>query len=392
MAITKVRGELVDLNEATSESGLKIPTGTNNNRPATDVAGMVRNNTNETSDGSASCEEYYNGTAWKKLNNIPLPVYYRAVLYTGDSSTQSITGVGFKPDFVWIKERSAAESHRLFDSTRGATKRLFSDNTNAESTATDSLTSFDADGFSLGSSAGINENSQTYVAWCWKANGGTTSSNTDGNITSTVQVNTAAGFSIITYSGTNNGSSATVGTGFDSAVDMVLIKATNSTQAWQVFTNISGVGRLQLNDIGAQDLNNLLTYNSNGTVQFPSQNGSWNESGKNYVAYCFKNIAGFSNFGKYIGDGTTGQAITTVGFEPTWVLIKSTVGSDNWRLFDTTRGITAGGFLEPNTNDAEDTFQAPQIAVTATGFSITSGGVVQGLNASPNLYIYWAFK
>ena len=109
------------------------------------------------------------------------------------------------------------------------------------------------------------------------------------------------------------------------------------------------------------------------------------------IIHLWENIAGYSNFGSYTGDGTTGQAITT-GFRPTWVLIKSTVGNDNWRVYDSTRGFTAGGFLQPDNTSAEDTFQAPQIAVSDTGFSITSGGVAQGLNANGNLITYWAFK
>ena len=124
MATTKVSGELVDLNESTSESGLKMPSGTQFDRP-TAVAGQIRNNTGETSDGSASCEEYYNGTAWQKINNVAIPVYYKAVLYTGNGSTQSITGVGFKPDFVWLKVRSAADNHTVFDSTRGVQEQLY---------------------------------------------------------------------------------------------------------------------------------------------------------------------------------------------------------------------------------------------------------------------------
>ena len=152
MATTKVSGELVDLNESTSESGLKIPTGTNNNRPATDVAGMIRNNTNEASEGSASCEEYYSGAAWKKINNVAIPpiVGFKSVIYTGNGSTQSITGLGFKPDFVWIKERTGTNPHALYDSVRGAGKLVSSNDQSAQSgNSGDLLGSFDADGFQV---------------------------------------------------------------------------------------------------------------------------------------------------------------------------------------------------------------------------------------------------
>ena len=145
--------------DSVGESGLKIPSGTELNRP-TAAAGQIRNNTNETSEFSASCEEYYNGTEWKKINNTPLPppLAFKALLYTGNSSTQSITGVGFQPDLVWIKERTNTEFHRWFDSTRGATKYLGSDNTNAEGTGAATLTSFDSDGFTLGLDNEVNNN------------------------------------------------------------------------------------------------------------------------------------------------------------------------------------------------------------------------------------------
>ena len=144
-------------------------------------------------------------------------LFFNTVLYTGDlqdsdgtGHTQSITGVGFQPDWVWLKPRSDADNHVLFDSSRGALKSLHSNLTNSESTDSNALTSFDSDGFTLNDWNNINENSQTYVSWNWKANGGTTSSNSDGTITSTVQANTTAGFSIVTFTG-NGVNGSTVG-------------------------------------------------------------------------------------------------------------------------------------------------------------------------------------
>ena len=128
---------------------------------------------------------------------------FKAVTYTGTGSSQSITGVGFQPDFVWIKQRGGTTWHNLQDSTRGSTKHVYSNASNSEDTTADGVTSFDSDGFTLGGGNGFNGSGQSMVAWCWKANGGTTSSNTDGNITSTVQANTAAGFSIVKYDGAN---------------------------------------------------------------------------------------------------------------------------------------------------------------------------------------------
>jgi hypothetical protein len=394
MATTKIIPDVLDLNEATSDSGLKIPTGTNNNRPATDVAGMIRNNTNESSDSSASCEEYYNGTAWQKINNVAIPVYYRAVLYTGNGGTQAITGVGFKPDLVWVKKRSGGDDNVWFDSSRGVQKELISNSTAAEATKSAAISSFDADGFTTGNNGALNGSGATYVAWCWKAGGGTTSSNTDGTITSTVQANDAAGFSIVQYNGNGSGG-ATIGHGLSSAPELTIIKKTSATEDWYYQSEVQ-LGawdkNLRLNTVGGLATSSTFVTGVSSSVTTLGTSSAVNGSGVTYINYNFYSVAGYSKFGNYTGDGQVGQAITTVGFEPTWVLIKSTVGSDNWRLYDTTRGITAGGFLEPNRSDAEDTADAPQIAVSATGFSITSGGVTAGNNANGNLYIYLAFK
>jgi len=396
MATTKVSGELVDLNEATSESGLKIPTGTNNNRPATDVAGMIRNNTNESSDGSASCEEYYNGTAWQKINNVAIPVYYRAVLYTGNGSTQSITGVGFKPDFVWIKERAAAENHYVQDSTRGSTQQLYTNQNASQFNETTAVTSFDSDGFTMGSYLGVNNNGDTYVAYCWQANGGTTSTNTDGTVTSTVQVNSASGFSIVR--GTAQGGYPTFnsfGHGLGTTPGLVIVKQmTGAVAGWAVwhkdYANTSQ-DFMNLNTTAGVTSSQYVWGNAAPTSSVFSITDGWTvNTGGQFIAYCFAEVAGFSSFGSYTGNATAGQAITT-GFQPTWILIKSTVGNANWRLYDTTRGISAG-FFRVQANNAEDTLDAPNITITATGFEIASGGVSSGLNANGNLYIYAAFK
>ena len=221
MATTKVSGELVDLNESTSESGLKMPSGTEANRP-TPVAGQIRNNTNETSAGSASCMEYYKSGAWQKINNVPLPPEFGIALYNGNSSTNNITGLGFAPDWVWIKERGpSSEQSNLYDTSRGVQKFIVSNSTAAEVTGSSNrLNAFGSDGFTVGSDNEINDSGSTYVAWCWKANGGTTVSNGDGTITSTVQANTGAGFSIVTYTG--DGANGTVGHGLGVAPEIVI--------------------------------------------------------------------------------------------------------------------------------------------------------------------------
>ena len=391
MATTKVIPDVLDLNEATSESGLKIPTGTQFNRPATDVAGMIRNNTNEASEGSASCEEYYNGAAWKKINNVAIPpiVGMSTLIYSGNGSTQSLTGLGFKPDLVWIKNRNGTNPNGLWDSTRGAGKLLVSNTDAAESgNAGDLMGSFDADGFQvnrqyLTNTAYDNTNwgAGTYVAWCWKANGGTTSSNTDGDITSTVQANTEAGFSIITYQ-TNGSNSARVGHGLGTTPKIVLIKKYGSTCAWHFMTTqIDGsFDDLILNTDAVKSDSGLTAPTS---TTFAAESGS---SGEDMICYAFAEISGYSKFGTYTGNGST-QSITGLGFQPSWVLIKSATQVANWLLFDSVRGATKG--LSPNDSAAEITNANMLTSFDSDGFSL---GNQTSVNANTETYIYMAFK
>ena len=183
---------------------------------------------------------------------------FKTVIYTGNGGTQAITGVGFQPDYVWIKTRNAANDHALYDSTRGPAEMLHSQSDVGEqSQGSNGLQSFDTDGFTVvdnaGGGSGVNGN-YNYVAWCWKANGGTTSSNTSGSITSTVQVNDDAGFSIVEYTG-NSTAGATVGHGFSSAPQVVIIKctSTSSTNWINYYETIGDDDYLTLNLSNAVD-------------------------------------------------------------------------------------------------------------------------------------------
>ena len=381
MATTKIIPEVLDLNEAASESGLKIPSGTELNRPATDVSGMVRNNTNEASEGSASCEEYYNGAAWKKINNVafPPPLAFKTVIYNGNSGTQAITGLGFKPDWVWIKCRSTAHSHMLADSTRGVTKYIMSNESTAEITRSDQVQSFDTDGFTLAGNGDVNGSGKTYVAWCWKANGGTTSSNTDGSTTSTVQAYPEAGFSIVKYTGT--GANASVGHGLGVAPKFLMIKKLNSSSDWTA---------------GALDWTKYLE--PNGTPPFRTSNvwqdaaptssvftlttgGDSNGNGNEYIAYLFSDIDNVSKVGSYTGNGGT-QSIT-VGFQPDYLVFKSTNNTEDWYVMDSARGVN--NVLYWNSSGAEGT--SAGVSFTSTGFELTNS-----FNASARDYLYLAFK
>ena len=236
--------------------------------------------------------------------NISKPsLHFNSKLYTGNSSTQSITGVGFQPDLTWIKDRIGSTevySHYLFDAVRGATKWVKSNSTDAESTTTDTLTAFDSDGFSLGANAKTNASGDAIVSWNWKANGAG-SSNTDGTInTTSTSVNTTSGFSISKYTGDGAGS-ATVGHGLGVAPSSVIIKNVSNIDAWQVWT--TGATRLVLNSTSADYGNHGITKGTT-TITLPSSvDNAWNASSNTYIMYCFAEKTGFSKFGTYTGNG-----------------------------------------------------------------------------------------
>ena len=330
----------------------------------------------------------------------PLPSDdFSVVTYTGNGGTQAITSVGFKPDFVWLKERNGVDSHRLFDTTRGATKRLFSDNNGAESTATDSLTSFDTGGFTVGSSAAVNQNGQDYVAWCWKANGGTTSSNTDGTITSTVQVNEQAGFSIV--QGTASGGYPTVnsfGHGLGTTPALIIFKQTNGIAGWPVwhqsFSN-TAQDYLNLNLTNAKATSSEVWGNSAPTSSVFSITDGWTLNvGGGFIAYCFAEVEGFSKFGSYTGNA--GTLIVETGFEPAFLMIKRTdAATYDWYILDNKRNPQnyRNTILRANSTDADQTVTNGDVDVNflSNGFSFDDMTSSAGFNASGGTYIYMAF-
>jgi len=327
--------------------------------------------------------------------------YFNTVLYTGNSSVRSITGVGFQPDWTWIKSRSNASWHALQDSSRGSLKTLFSNTNDSETTYTDSVTSFDSDGFSMGDDSeggSINVSSRTYVAWNWKANAGSTSSNTDGSITSTVQANTTAGFSIVTYTGT--GSNATIGHGLGVAPKMIICKQRNNTLAhdWIVYhESIGNTDVLQLNQDYAKGTYSVVWNNTSPTSSVFSVGtaGSVNESGKNQLAYCFAEIEGYSKFGAWVGNGSTTDAnrpFIYTGFRPAFVLWKDTNSATDWRIIDNKRNSynVANSRLFPNSSSAENSAYSAVMDFLSNGFKIR-GTHTTGINTSGNSYIYMAF-
>tara|TARA_A100001391_G_scaffold158237_1_gene116607 strand:+ start:740 stop:3202 length:2463 start_codon:yes stop_codon:yes gene_type:complete len=321
--------------------------------------------------------------------------HFNTVLYTGNNGSQSITGVGFQPDWVWTKSRSATGSHSVFDSSRGRAKSLFPNLTNAEATSDSDkdLVSFDNDGFTLGAvqQTGVNANSTTMVAWNWKANGGTTSSNTDGTITSTVQESTEAGFSIVTYTGT--GANGTIGHGLNSAPEMVFYKSRDSVLDWVVSNKtIGGTYTLYLNLTNGQD-STTGTYNSTlptSTVLHVGTAPYANTSGDDFVAYAFHSVEGYSKIGSYTGNGSTDGTFVYTGFRPAFVLLKRTDTSAHWVLMDSVSdpyNPIDSALLPAGTNGSGTGYT---VDFLSNGFKLRLTGSAMNANGATHIYIAFA--
>jgi hypothetical protein len=323
--------------------------------------------------------------------------YFNTVLYSGDGTTnRTISGVGFQPDWTWLKRRSSAYSHALLDSNRGGGKVLGSDNTDAENTNNNVLSSWNSDGFVIalsGVSAFSNTSGQTYVGWNWKANAGSTSSNTDGSITSTVQANTTAGFSIVTYTGT--GSNATIGHGIGKAPSFLVTKARNTAgYAWIAWhSSFAGNESIELQSTDAKTTS-ATAWNSTVPTSSVFSVGTrlgTNASGTTYVAYCFAEIEGYSKFGSYTGNGSTDGAFIYTGFKPAFVIIKRTNSTGQWTLIDTTRqdyNLNDRRF-HPNLSDAEYSGDGYGWDMLSNGFKQRSTSAE--FNGSGASFIYIAF-
>ena len=325
--------------------------------------------------------------------------HFHTQLYTGNrSSTQTITNDGnsdLKPDWVWIKHRNdtVAHSHSLIDSSRGVTKGLASNLNEAEYTSSSKVTSFNTDGFSIGNGASVNQPDRdvNYVAWQWKCNGGTTSSNSNGSITSTVQANTTAGFSIVTYTG-NGTEGATVGHGLSSAPDVILCKNRSEAENWAVYA-LDGQSTLFLNLTNTENTTDY-TWDSTNTTSSVTQLGSGdltNKNTNNYIHYCFHSVKGYSKFGSYTGNNNADGTFVYTGFKPAWLLIKRTESAAKWFLWDNKRDTfnISQTVLVPNATQAEETDPAFYYDLVSNGFKVRNN--FSDLNTSGEKYIYMAF-
>jgi hypothetical protein len=306
--------------------------------------------------------------------------------------SNAVNTVSFQPDFVWMKGRSGATDHALYDSVRGTTLDLVSNSTAAETTQTTGLTTFGAAGFTVGALAKVNTSAATYIGWNWKA-GGTAVSNTAGTITSSVSANTTAGFSVVTYTG--NGVNSTMGHGLGVAPAMIFYKSRTTAEGWPVYHSALAIANnLALNSSNAQQPNGNIYWNSTAPtstlIRAGTDTGN-NGNGTNYVAYCWAPVAGYSAFGSYTGNGSADGPFIYTGFRPRWFMVKRTDAVQNWIIVDTSRDTynVANKRLFANLSDAEDTGIANYMDMVSNGFKCRDSNV--SYNASGGTYIYAAF-
>jgi hypothetical protein len=325
--------------------------------------------------------------------------YFNTVTYTGTNATQTISGVGHQPDFIWVKNKTdAGYDHSLHNSVSGLLKQLISNSDSAEITNTDTITSNNSDGFVLGAdTAGPNANSnnqdtKNYVAWNWKANGAGVA-NTDGSISSTVSADTTSGFSIVSYTG-NGTAGATVGHGLSSVPEFILVKgrsvALTNWKAQHVSTG-TNVGILNATNTFAADsttFNNTLPTSSVFTIGTES---STNTNNGTYIAYCFHSVKGFSKFGSYLGNGNADGAFIYTGFKPAFAIFKKSAGTGSWAIQDNKRTPfnVQKKSLFANLSDAETDSTNDAVDFLSNGFKFRSD--TANYNTNGDTYIYMAF-
>jgi hypothetical protein len=343
-------------------------------------------------------------TGYKALNtaNLPEPTikdggkYFNTKLWTGDgANSRALTGVGFQPEMVWIKSRSAGYSHQLFDAVRGAGGNSLQTNLTAaegaEGTGNGYLSSFDSDGFTVATTANdtyVNESSVTYAAWCWDA-GGAGSSNNAGTITSTVSANASAGFSIATYTG-NGTAGATVGHGLGVAPKMIIVKQRSGATDWQIgHQDIAWTKTLYFTTAAATTETGAWNDTAPTSTVFSVGTSRANTSSATYVAYCFSEVAGYSKFGSYTGNGSSDGPFVFTGFKVAWLMWKRTDSTANWFLMDAARNTynVVDKEIYPDRPDAENTFT--DVDFLSNGFKLRASAADR--NASGGTFVYAAF-
>ena len=333
--------------------------------------------------------------AYTTINKSTL--YFNTLTYSGTggngtTTTQAITGAGFQPDWVWLKQRTSTQRHQICDVLRGANNIIGTDRNGAQVADNQIINSFDSDGFTAGYQDQANDTGYTYVSWLWRAANSQGSSNTDGSINTTyTSANTTSGFSISTYTGT--GSVATVGHGLGSVPKTIIIKRLNTTSNWGFYNSSLGATKYLLFNItdGAGTASSIWNDTAPTSSVFTiGTSNDVNASGGTYVAYCFAEKTGFSKFGSYTGNGNADGTFIYTGFKPAWIMLKDTnSGSAGWMMFDNKRlGYNVdNNALYPNATAAEGT--GDDVDLLSNGFKARSTDA--GINTSGNSYIYLAF-
>ena len=322
--------------------------------------------------------------------------YFNTKLYTGTGSAQSLTGVGFQPDMVWVKHRNGVAHSPIQDVVRGATSSIsyiMSGTTDGGLSISDAITSFDSDGFSLGadSSSRSNPSGGSMVSWNWKANGAGVS-NTDGSITSTVSANTTSGFSIVKWTGDGSASGAkTVGHSLGVTPKFVIVKKTSASASWWIGIDIDGwnwnTDYINFTTTAKQSDASGTVFYSAPTSLIINLGVELNASSANYIAYCFAEKKGFSKFDSYTGNGNADGTFVYTGFKPAFVLFKPSSATENWQIQDNKRpSYNPCDNIAPNNNSAEATTN-DFVDLVSNGFKLRSATY----SASGVTYIYMAF-
>ena len=317
--------------------------------------------------------------------------YFHIQLYTGNATnstaiTNDANAGDFQPDWLWIKNRSSSGGvgpHFIVDSSRGANKDFHMNNDEAEHTTTNAVKSFNSDGFTIDDGGTVNNNTDNYVAFQWKANGGTTASNTDGNLTTTVQVNQTAGFSIILW--TSTGTSDTIGHGLGATPQIIIEKSRENSGDWMTFNSMGG-NRLLFLNTNAGETTSFSGVSSVGASVFTDGNGGTDTR----VAWCFTPIQGYSKFGTYTGNYNADGPFIYTGFKPAFVLVKEADNANDWDLRDSARNPHnhVDTWLRPNTNDTDGDSDAWDFL--SNGFKIRQASNRNNRNDGTMIYMAFA--
>ena len=327
-------------------------------------------------------------------DNIPTK-QFNAITYTGNGSTNAITGLGFKPDLVWVKRRNSSGDNRLVDSSRGVGVALRSNVNGADVSESNGVTAFGTDGFTLGSEGGYNASSDTFIGWCWRANGGTTTTDTSGDISTVRQSNTASGFAILTWSG-NGSNNQRLPHGLGVKPALVIAKRRDAAQSWGVWTQYLGANskELQLESSSAQQNSGNGWYQSGMTTDFVGIGSDRNTSSSTNVAYVWADVEGSQKFGTYIGNNTDNDGpFVYTGFRPRMIVIKGATEAYPWFVFDSARNPhnLVDKHLRWNGSDAEATEPtgARKVDFLSNGFKVMADEA--SLNGSGDTYVYMAW-